>query len=56
MKMAWWRKTNLANVVSAFILVTAMLFFIWVKNVEGIMILVGFAGGYLYGRRAEERR
>ena len=36
----WW-KTTLANVVGAFILVSAMLFFIWQKYTDGIMLLVG---------------
>ena len=53
--MAWWRKTNLANVTSAVILVMAMLYFVYTKNSEGVMTMVGFTAGYLYGRRREER-
>ena len=53
--MAWWKKTNLANVTSAFILIAVTLYFIYTKNNEGVMTLLGFAGGYLYGRRREQQ-
>ncbi|MCS7369075.1 MAG: hypothetical protein NDF57_05135 [archaeon GBS-70-058] len=52
--MSWWKKTSLANITSAFILVSATLYFIFTKYNDGIMFLVGFAAGWLYGRRMQQ--
>jgi hypothetical protein len=51
----WW-KTTLANIVGAFILVSAMLFFIWQKYTDGIMLLVGYAAGWFYGRQQAQQQ
>lgn len=52
--MSFLKRTTLANVVSAFCIIISLLYFVYVKNTDGVVFLVGSAVGYLYGRRTQE--
>jgi len=50
----WWRKTTIANVVSAACTLAALAFFIATKNTDGVMFVGGAAIGYLFGQKAKK--
>ena len=45
----WW-KTTLANIVGAIILLVSLGYFVYTRNNEGVMMLVGAAVGWFYGK------
>ena len=51
----WW-KTTLANIVGSIILLASLGYFIWQKNTEGIMMLVGSALGWFYGKQQAQQQ
>ena len=50
----WWRKTTIANVVSAACTLAALAFAIWQKNVDLVTFIGGAAIGYLFGQKAKK--
>ena len=53
--MSFLKRTTLANVVSAFCIIASLLYFIYVRNTDGVVFLVGSAVGYLYGRQQRQQ-
>lgn len=44
------KKTNLANIASFAVILSVTAFLIWVSDIQSLMIVMGAAIGYLFGK------